>query len=135
MNTESNFKFLLIVTLLLSLGLGAVGGYFAPHPQRHFGPGAGGPGEKGMKKMMLHKLDKALALTEDQEQKVREIFAANEPKMRALHEEIRPKFNAIRDAARDEIRKILTPEQITKFEALNERMDERMKRFEAKTGR
>ena len=34
MNTQSNFKFLLTVSLLLSFGFGATVGYFVPH--RHF---------------------------------------------------------------------------------------------------
>lgn len=127
MNLNTKFIVLFTTSLVLSFALGGTLGYFAPHPYSlREDRGPGGPGGREMKKKMLERMSQTLELTEDQKQKVREIFESHEPQMRQLHELAKPKFEAIRNATRAEIRKILTPEQLVKFEELNARMDARM---------
>ena len=56
------------------------------------------------------------------------IFARHRPQMEALWREMRPRFDSVRTAISGEISAQLTPAQRTKFQALERRMDERLRR-------
>jgi len=133
MMPNTKFTVLFVTSLLLSFSLGATLGYFVPHPPS-FKEGRAHKsfGERDMKKKMLEKMSRKLDLTEDQKEKVRQIFETSAPSMRKLHELTKPRFDEIRNTARTEIRKILTPDQIIKFEELNARTDERMEKWAEK---
>lgn len=134
MNPNTKFSVVFITSLILSFALGGTLGYFVPHPRADF-KSFGGPGGKGgerMKKMMLDKMSTELNLSENQKKQVQEIFESHAPKMKVLHEEMRPKFDAIRNETQEQIKKVLTPEQAVKFEALNKRMEDKMNRWRDK---
>ena len=77
---------------------------------------------------MLDKLSSRLSLTPEQKTKMAAIFEAKRSRIEALMAEGRPKFDAVREETRAEIRKILTPEQIAKFETLEAKMEKRFKK-------
>jgi Spy/CpxP family protein refolding chaperone len=83
------------------------------------GGGRGGPG--GF-------LKRELELTPAQEDSVQAIFARHRPQMEALWREMRPRFDSVRAAVNAEISAQLTPAQRTKFQELERRMDERLRR-------
>jgi len=83
------------------------------------GRGGGGPG--GF-------LKRELELTPAQEDSVQAIFARHRPQMEALWREMRPRFDSVRAAVNAEISAQLTPVQRTKFQELEHRMDERLRR-------
>jgi len=73
-------------------------------------------------------LKRELELTPAQEDSVQAIFARHRPQMEALWREMRPRFDSVRAAVNAEISAQLTPAQRTKFQELEHRMDERLRR-------
>ena len=66
----------------------------------------------------LARLTETLNLTPDQEAKVQPILDQTKPQITAIHQEAMQKTKAIMDNAVLQIRPLLTPEQQTKFDAL-----------------
>ncbi len=81
-----------------------------------------------MKTHIMKKFDKKLNLTEDQKQKVSAIFDETHPKMMALRAETRPKFEALKTEASQKIRLLLTEDQQVKFDQMEAKWKERMKK-------
>ena len=82
-------------------------------------PAARAPGER------LKMLTEKLGLTEEQQGKIKEIFAKNMPKAKEVREDAalsqedkRAKMMELRKAEAEEIRAVLTPEQQEKMKAL-----------------
>jgi len=59
-----------------------------------------------------------LDLTPEQRDQLTVILENKREKLHDLNREIRPRFQEIRESTREEIRKILTPEQQKKFESM-----------------
>ena len=108
--------------IAISLLIGFSAGILFGQNQKFCGPWKHGG---SMKEHMLKKFNRELHLTEEQKQKISAIFDAKHPRMMALHEEGRPKFEAIRNETQAEIRAVLTPEQQVKFEELTAKMESR----------
>lgn len=97
----------------------------AAHGRGSGGPGWGrGGGGRGPGGFLKRELD----LTPPQEDSVQAIFARHRPQMEALWREMRPRFDSVRAAVNAEISAQLTPAQRTKFQELQRRMDERLRR-------
>lgn len=67
---------------------------------------------------MLERFGTQLNLTPEQKEQVKVLFEAKRQKMKALREETRPRYDEIRRAAKEDIRKLLTPEQQKKFDQM-----------------
>ena len=89
-----------------------------------WGRGGGGGGRSGPGGFLKRELD----LTSAQQDSVQAIFARHRPQMEALWREMRPRFDSVRAAVNAEISAQLTPAQRTKFQELQRRMDERLRR-------
>ena len=96
------------IALLIGTMIGYLGGLRTMHHQMH-------PWKNGG---MLEHFNKELKLTPDQKEKMGKILDAKRSQIAALRNEIHPKFEAIRASSKEEIRKILTPEQQEKFDKL-----------------
>jgi len=101
----------------------------APPPPGQGGPGRGGPG--GMRGHQVEFLTKQLNLTPDQVTQVKALDADTWKQAKALQDETstagadkRAKMMDIHKAAQDKIRALLTPDQQTKFDALQAEMRE-----------
>ena len=77
----------------------------------------------------MEALTKELNLTTDQQAKIKAIFEASRPEIKALRDDTtmapkdrHSKMKAIHEASDAKIKEILTPEQITKFEAFKAKM-------------
>lgn len=88
-----------------------------------WGRGRGGPGG-GVHSFLKRELD----LTPAQEDSVRAIFARHRPQMEALWRQMRPRFDSVRAVISTEISGQLTPAQRTKFQELERRMEERLRK-------
>lgn len=129
--------------LACGLSVAAVGAAFAqdqappPPPPGQAGPPPGG-GPRG--RMMdpgarADMLKKNLSLSDDQTSQVKSIFQDSQSKMEALRsnsslsqDDRRSQMMSIRKGENDKINELLTPDQKTKYAALQEQMRDRMMR-------
>lgn len=66
--------------------------------------------------MLVERLASELDLTADQRTKIEEVLTARRTSMEALRRDVRERFDAEQRSLRDDIRKVLTPEQQEKFD-------------------
>ncbi len=71
----------------------------------------------------LGRLTSELSLTESQQVSVKEVLRRHEPAMDSVWAEVRWQFDGPRQAVARDIRTLLTPEQVTKYEAYLARRD------------
>ena len=91
------------------------------------------PSQPGsIRQHMIKKMEHDLRLNAEQKTQLEAIFKITGPRMKTMRAEMRPKFEALRDETRAEIRKMLTPEQIPRFEELNQKMDVRWNKYRSK---
>ena len=93
------------------------------------GGGWGRGGERGAGKKhekMFEETRRELNLNDEQSARVRVILDETREEFRALHAEMRPRFDAVRQRARARMRETLTPEQQTRFDAMMARRDQKM---------
>jgi Spy/CpxP family protein refolding chaperone len=76
---------------------------------------------------LLRRISAELDLDPGQKEKIAAIFASTRPEMDALISDVRPRFEAIRNAAAAQIRQLLTPDQQTKFDQSRKRREDRWK--------
>ncbi|MQY60635.1 hypothetical protein GH153_02200 [bacterium] len=62
-----------------------------------------------------------LSLTPEQEEQIREIFKNNEERFKKLRKNIDDRLSSIRSQLKNEIKNVLTDEQVLKFEAMIEK--------------
>jgi chromatin segregation and condensation protein Rec8/ScpA/Scc1 (kleisin family) len=89
-----------------ALGFLARGTAFRPPPNRH------------PRSELLDRLDAKLDLTGEQRLRVDSVLARREAEMKALRDQVRPRFDSIAGRARADLLQILSPEQRERFEEL-----------------
>jgi len=124
------YKLWVALTLVVVFGLGAAAGVFGErylmhrrdrrpaHPQTPF--------------LLLEPVAKALGLTPEQQDKLREVFRRSDERMKALDTEIHRQLREVRAQLKSEVDSILTPEQRAKLEDMIQK--ERAKRQPRRTG-
>ncbi len=117
---------LVAIVFLLGIALGAVGTYLSAG--RWWTPPRVGQNPRVRRVRLVEQLTRELRLTADQQQKLDGILAEMQAKFKALHEQMAPQSDQLRQQGRAQIRAILTPEQLPKFEDFLRRMDEERKR-------
>ena len=100
---------------LATAGAIALGGFALVNAQD--GTGFAGHGFRGHQFAMQH-LTKSLNLTSDQQAKVQPLIDQAKPQIIAIHKNAMQQTQAILDKTMSQIRPMLTPEQQTKFDAL-----------------
>ena len=79
----------------------------------------------------LEMMAKELSLTPEQEEQIREIFKNNEERFKNLRKNIDERLSSIRSQLKNEIKNVLTDEQVLKFEAMIEKyISQRKKEME-----
>ncbi len=111
--------------ILIALLVGLLVGWFAASKFAT-------PGEGPRKGQMLERFSRELKLTPDQKEKVGKILELKREQITALRTEIRPQTDAIRNTAKLEIRKLLTPEQLESFNQLEAKWDVQRQKRRAK---
>lgn len=97
--------------VLLAFAIGAGVGFFAS--TRSF---EGRP--HGGTERLVQKFARELRLDDAQTAHVRSVLESKRAQVRALREETRPRYEALRAASKAEIAKVLTPDQLARFEEL-----------------
>ena len=101
--------------LLAVMAAGAIALSGSIITQAQAGPGAGcGHGHA----FGLQGITDKLNLTADQQTKVQPILDATKPQIASIHQEAMQKMKTVIDGALSQIRPLLTPEQQTKFDAI-----------------
>lgn len=103
--------------ILISLSLGIIVGVaVARWCGHHAGHRMKSPEKKFERKLKW--FTKKLDLSPAQAAQVKEIFQKKHDSLNILHEEMRPRFEALRETGVNEVREILNEEQRVKFEKL-----------------
>lgn len=120
---------------VLALLLAAVGGVAAGvaldrsmSQSRHLGFLARGtafrpPSNRHPRSELLDRLDASLDLSGEQRVRVDSVLARREAEMRALRDQVRPRFDSIAGRTRTDLLQILTPAQRARFEELGRGAD------------
>jgi Spy/CpxP family protein refolding chaperone len=87
------------------------------------------PGPPSVREEYSERLKRELALTEGQTHQVRQILDETRNEFMQLRNEMRPRFDEIRDHSRNRIRAALTPEQQARFDQLLKQDEEKRKKF------
>ena len=113
----------ILVGLAFGAVIGAVGAHWIVpcYFHRQWTPGK-------FQARMLERLNSKLSLTPEQRTQVAAILDGKREKIQALRAQIRPQFKEIRASTSAEIRRILTPEQQKKFDVMNAKWEEKVKR-------
>ena len=132
MNEPRKSRLVAAVVILMVFLAGGVVGFFVhqalPYRGGFHGLAVGGPPggpPPGLKGRMLERLDRELKLTPEQHARIDSVLTVRESDLRALMAETRPRFEAIANRTRTEIRAVLTPEQQDEFGKLTQRFDAR----------
>ena len=100
-----------VLTFLLGAVIGAVGFYLYAW--------YGGHWRKATNRGQFEQdLTRQLKLSEQQASQLGQIMSDSRKKYDELHNQVRPQFEALRDQTDDQIRQILTPDQVSKFNEL-----------------
>ncbi len=126
---HTNRRAILLVLLVFVLGiaLGAVGTYLVAG-RRVAGASAEHVSHKARRARLLEQLTRELQLTNDQQKQLDAILTDTQSKYRALHDQIAPQSEQVRQRGREQIRGILTPAQKPKFEEFLRQLDEERKK-------
>lgn len=117
---KTKYKILIALTLLVVFGLGVAAGvlgdrYVVHRADRRVSSRPHLPSPEAWAK--------ELGLTQEQQDKIREIFKQNEERMKAYRTDSRARLGELRKRLSDEINTVLTPEQ-------KQKNDEMIRRFE-----
>jgi Spy/CpxP family protein refolding chaperone len=114
------------VVFLLGAALGGVLGYlFAHRPVNAANPPLSEPERRARR---VEELTRDLTLTPQQAQQVDAILLQRHTETKAIHDQTEAQLDAVRQKGRAQVRAILTPEQLPKFEEFLKQMDEERKR-------
>lgn len=116
MQTKSNMKRNILT--LATAGAIALGGFALVDAQDGAGGFAGNGWHGHQHQFAMQHLTKSLNLTPDQQAKVQPLIDQARPQIIAIHKDAMQKTQAIMDKTMSQIRPMLTPEQQTKFDAL-----------------
>lgn len=117
---------LVLVVFVLGVALGALGMYVAG--ARVWGARPAAESYREKRARVVERLTHELNLAPDQRRQLEAILADVGAKYQALHNQVAPQTEQVRQQGREQIRAILTPEQKTKFEEFLHRLDEERKR-------
>lgn len=98
---------------VVAAGAIALGAFIITQAQAGSGSGCGHGHAFG-----LQGITDKLNLTTDQQSKVQPILDATKPQIASIHQEAMQKMKTVIDGALSQIRPLLTPEQQTKFDAI-----------------
>lgn len=111
---------------LLGAALGGVLGYvFAHRPVSAAGPLQSEPERRARR---VAEMTRELSLTPQQAQQLDAIMQRRHADSKAIRDQRDQQLEAVRNAGRAEVRALLTPDQLPKFEAFLKRVDEERKR-------
>lgn len=121
---------LIILVFVLGVALGAVGHSIAD--RRVLGARTQPPAPflqpRPNPLRAVARLTADLKLTPDQQKQITDILADTQRRYDAVHDQMNPEFQQIREQGREQIRQVLTPEQRPKFDDYLKHLDEERRR-------
>jgi hypothetical protein len=124
---------LVIAVFVLGIALGVVGTYLEGY--RVFAgighrarPDRSPAAQQHERQAKVEQMTKDLSLTSDQQQKLDSVLTQMSTTYTGIHQQFTGQMDSARKHGRDEIRAILTPEQVTKFDEMMRKMDEDRKK-------
>lgn len=117
---------LVLVVFVLGIALGALGMYVAG--ARVWGARPEVQGHRDKHARFVEQLTRDLNFTAEQRKQLDAILADMRAKFQALHDQMAPQSEQVRQQGREQIRAILTPEQRPKFEEFLRQHDEGRKK-------
>ncbi|MXZ72105.1 MAG: hypothetical protein F4Z04_11490 [Acidobacteria bacterium] len=102
-------------------------GWFGPRPRP---PAFAGREMSGppMRQRLMQRISERLDLTDQQEERLEQVFEARRERFRAEREAMRQRIETEEETFRSEIADILTPEQLETFNAVIVRLDDERRR-------
>ena len=82
----------------------------------------------GWPERTIHQYQRDLKLTKEQVDKIRPLIAQRQPEMLRIRNETIGKFGRVFNELNAEIKPLMTPEQAAKFDAINKKRGERIRR-------
>ena len=129
---KTKYKLIAALLMLVVFGLGVAAGILGERyvvHKKNPRTAAGRPHPPS-----LDSWAKDLGLTQDQQDRIKEIFKKNEERMKAYRTETRAQLQELRKTLWDETNAVLTPEQKAKNDAMIRRFEERRKQEAARNG-
>jgi Spy/CpxP family protein refolding chaperone len=117
------------LVFLLGAALGGMLGYVFAH--RSYAALTPAQSEQAKKQQKVDRLTQELSLSNDQRQQLDVIITDVQAQYKAIRKSTDPQMAEARQAGRERIRAILTPEQKPKFEAFLQKIDEERKKNES----
>jgi Spy/CpxP family protein refolding chaperone len=118
--SKTKARFVILAAFALGVIVGGVASNLITSPKTAAPPGS----VQGA----LQELERELKLTEEQKEQVEQILSSTRQKYRELQAQVHPRFLAIRDESRSQIKALLTPEQQVLYEQLLSRRDKERER-------
>lgn len=125
---------LVLAVFVLGVAIGVLGTYLEGY--RVFGAGImhrqpidrSPAAQQHGRQARVDQLTKELSLTPDQQKLLDGILSQTQTRLGAVHEQTVAEMDQVRKQGRDQIRAVLTPEQLPKFEEILRKMDEERKK-------
>jgi len=125
---------LVIAVFALGIALGVLGTYMEGY--RVFGasiahrapPDRSPAAQQRGRQARVERMTKDLNLTPEQQQKLDATLSQIQTRYGGIHDQFRAQEDQARKMGRDEIRSILTPDQVAKFDEMLRKMDEERKK-------
>jgi len=110
------YKLWVALTLIVVFGLGAAAGVFGERYLMHKRDRRQAPDRTPFP--LLEPVAKALGLTAEQQDKLREVFKRSDERMKELDSQLHVRLREIRAQLKSEVAAVLTPEQNAKLEEM-----------------
>lgn len=123
---KNKYRLWIALSLLMVFGLGVAAGVFGERYVMH--KKFRRPSEPKPHFPTLETMAQELALTSDQQEKIREIFKRSEERLKAFRSDYTARLGELRRTLKVEIDAVLSPEQIQKMEDLIRRYSEMRRR-------
>jgi Spy/CpxP family protein refolding chaperone len=123
-----NRRALGLVLAVFVLGVALGGGLTYAFGNHIWGVRAGTQSAQSRRARTVEQFTRELNLTAEQQKQLDAVFVEMQAKYEAIHKQIAPQTDQVRQDGREQIRAILTPEQKPKYEEMLRRLDEERKK-------
>jgi len=123
---KNKFKFWIVLSLLIVFAAGVAAGIFSE--KYLISKKLGRVRKTSYHFPSLEMMAQELSLSQEQEERIREIFKNNEERLKGLRSSMHERLSEIRAQLKTEMEGVLTPEQKEKFEAMIEKYIGRRRR-------
>ncbi len=123
---RNKFKFWIVLSLLVVFAAGVAAGIFSE--KYLISKKLGRERRTGSHFPSLEMMAQELGLSQEQKERIKEIFKSNEERLKGLRSSMHEHLSEIRTQLKTEIESVLNPEQKQKFEAMIEKYLSQRKR-------